>query len=84
MSDSERSHATIVTLRYKEVYDGKFSARVLTRDDGILGMVFRVKDPFNYYVFEMIREAKGGYKQIRKFVNGKASVIFKLDDGGYL
>jgi hypothetical protein len=46
-------------LRYKETYDGKYTARILLRDDGRAGMTFRVKDMFNFYVFEMVRSGRG-------------------------
>jgi hypothetical protein len=85
MMDRYQSFATHLTLRFKELYDAKFTARVLIRDDGRVGFTFRLKDPFNFYVFEMNRIGSGrGYKRIRKFVNGVPTIIYSIDDGGYL
>jgi hypothetical protein len=62
----------MLLLRYKEVYDGVFSMRVMLRNDGSCGVIFRAKDPFNYYVFEMVRDGKNSMKRVRKMVNGRS------------
>lgn len=74
----------MLLMRYKEIYDGIFSMRLLIRNDGSVGIVFRARDPFNYYVLDIRRESGDkGQKRIRKFVNGKSHEVFKVNDGGY-
>ena len=64
----------------------------MAKDDGQIGILFRVKDPFNFYVLEFVRtsggffglQEPGGFKRIRKFINGKPTILQTLNDGGFL
>jgi hypothetical protein len=42
---------TSLFLPYREYYDGNFRASVLLAHEGVIGMLFRYVDPFNYYAF---------------------------------
>jgi hypothetical protein len=43
------------------------------RSEARAGISFRVKDDFNYYVFEVEKTSEGGRRRVRRF-----SYIFKL------
>ena len=43
------------------------------RDNGLAGVVFRAKDVFNYYIFELSQ--KGGFKRVRKVVGGVSTIL---------
>ena len=75
--------ASLLILRYKEYYDGQIEVSFLLRDSDIAGIVFRYKDPFNYYVFE-IRQQGRGWKRIRQVIKGVSQTIAYVEDGGYL
>lgn len=48
--------------------------------EGIMGVMFRVEDSANYYVFEM----KGlEYKRIRRVVRGESHTLIFKKDGGF-
>ena len=55
----------------------------MARASGRMGIVFRYVDQFNYYVFDLQR-GPGGFKRIRKFVNGKSVNLAVIKDGGFL
>jgi len=57
-------------LKYKYWYDGVLKTSILIRDEQIVGIVFRVKDPFNYYAFEL--SAKHKFKRVRRVINGES------------
>lgn len=56
---------------------------ILLRDSGIVGIVFRFKDPFNYYIFEMKQQGHG-FKRIRQVIKGESKTLSEIQDGGYL
>ncbi len=72
-----------MVLNYKRYYDGKFRVSFLGRATGRVGFAFRYIDQFNYYVFDMQR-GPGGFKRLRKFINGKSVNMAVIKDGGYL
>lgn len=39
-------------------------------NNGLWGIMFRVKDHQNYYAFECFRDEEGGFKRIVRVVNG--------------
>ena len=75
--------ASVLILRYKEYFDGIIETSILLRDADIAGIVFRYKDAFNYYVFEMKQQGRG-WKRIRQVIKGISQVIAYVEDGGYL
>jgi hypothetical protein len=54
----------------------------MMRDDKVCGLIFRAKDAFNYYAFEL-KGGVGGFKRFRKVVKGVSEVIALKEDGGY-
>jgi hypothetical protein len=51
------------------------------KDNDQTGFIFRFKDLFNYYCFEMRQEGIG-WKRIRRVSNGISQVISYVEDGG--
>lgn len=47
----------------------------------MVGIVFRFKDYFNHYVFEISQ--KEGFKRVRRLINGDSKVIAINQDGGF-
>ncbi len=45
-----------------------------------MGVMFRVEDSANYYVFEM---KALDYKRVRRIVKGESTVIVSKKDGGF-
>lgn len=75
--------ASFLILKYKEYYDGLIETSILLRDSDTMGILFRYKDAFNYYAFEMKQQGRG-WKRIRKVVKGVSSIVSYVEDGGYL
>ena len=75
--------ATLLVLRYKEYYDGLIETSMLMRDSDTIGIIFRYKDAFNYYAFEMKQQGRG-WKRFRQVIKGVSTTIAYVEDGGYL
>ena len=71
---------TMLLLKYKDFYDCVIEISILMRGNGLVGVCFRVKDPFNFYIFEM---KAGKFKRIRKVIDGVSSVLIEIEDGGF-
>ena len=84
--DRKEHFASLLKLKMKNYYDGKFCVSFLAKDTGRVGFAFRYLDEFNFYAFEMETGSAGksGYKRIRKFVNGEPTVLAIENDGGFL
>ena len=72
--------ASIYYLKYRRYYDFKLNLDVMVRESGKIGVIFRMKDPFNYYALEISQ--KRGYKRFIKVVNGRSRIIEMIKDGG--
>jgi len=54
------------------------------RSEARAGISFRVKDDFNYYVFEVEKTSEGGRRRVRRFLNGVSKTLIEEFNGGYL
>jgi len=72
----------MLVLSEKEYYDFKLTADILIKSQGVAGIVFRMRDEFNYYAF--IIDKSLGYKAIVKVVNNKVTILKQIQDGGIL
>jgi hypothetical protein len=75
-----RKIASIYYLKYLRFYDFKLNLDVMVRNSGKVGVVFRMKNPFNYYAIEISQ--KRGYKRLVKVVNGRYHILEIIKDGG--
>lgn len=75
--------ASVLVLKYNDYYDGIFESNILLKDNDEAGFIFRFKNLFNYYCFE-IRQEGIGWKRIRKVTNGISKVISYVEDGGFI
>jgi len=48
--------ATLIALKYKDYYDKTISFAWLTRDEGLSGAVFRMRDEYNFYYFGLNKD----------------------------
>ncbi len=69
-------------LQGKEYYDFKLTLDLLYLSKGVAGVAFRVQNDFNYYCF--IIDKNQGFKAIGKVINGKLTILKKIEDGGIL
>jgi len=56
MSGGSSYFATILSLKFKDLYDFDISYAWLVRDKGMGGVVFRMRDEYNYYYFGLSTE----------------------------
>jgi|NOAtaT_6_FD_contig_71_1906816_length_639_multi_1_in_0_out_0_2 hypothetical protein len=54
-------------LKYKKFYDFKMTADFKVRSQGFFGFIFRQRDNYNYYSFELKNEVV----QFRRMMEGK-------------
>ncbi|ORM40789.1 uncharacterized protein BXIN_2337 [Babesia sp. Xinjiang] len=73
----------LLNVSNAQYYDFVFSAAVFPGGSGTLGLVFRVVDDDNYYLFQMV-QLNGGYKRLVRMVNGIPYEIAKIEDGGFV
>lgn len=73
----------LLYLANANYYDFIYSAAVFAGGSGTLGLVFRVVDENNYYLFQMI-QMNGGFKRLVRVVNGDPFEIAKIEDGGFI
>jgi hypothetical protein len=66
----------------REYYDFKLSVDILVKANGSAGIIFRMRDEYNYYAFVIDKLA--GTKSIVKVKNGKNTVLKTVKDGGIL
>ena len=52
----------------------------MMQGEGIVGVVFRAEDEFNFYIFEM---KQNQYKRIRRVDKGESKILEQINDGGY-
>lgn len=72
--------ATLLVLKIFRFYDFTLKTSVNMMSEGIVGIMFRVQDSANYYVFEM----KGlEYKRVRRVVRGESTTLVFKKDGGF-
>jgi hypothetical protein len=64
--------ATMAVLKIYRFYDFKLKVSILMKSDGLCGILFRVEDSGNYYVFEM-KNLK--FKRVKRCVKGVCKVI---------
>lgn len=43
---------TMILLKYQQFYDQKVTANIMMQSEGSVGVVFRARDEFNFYVAE--------------------------------
>jgi len=68
-------------IKYKTYYDFEFTCEIMMQEGGGSGgLVFRFKDAFNYYAFEINTNKKS--KILVKYRYGKRYVIGNVQDGG--
>ena len=73
---------SILKVEGKQYYDFKLTVEVLVKSKGIAGVVFRMKDAFNYYAFYI--DKSSGWKALVKVTNGVQTFLSKVRDGGIL
>jgi len=61
-------------------YDFDFQVEVLTRSKGVFGIVFRMRDYFNFLAFEI--DQNTGSKKMIKMKNGIKTELISVNDGG--
>ena len=74
------SYASIYALKHKEYYDFVLNLDVMVRDSKTFGVVFRMKNPYNYYALEISQ--KDGYKRLVRVINGNYNILSEIRDGG--
>ena len=74
------SIASFYVLKYKKYFDFKLNLDLMTRNNLSLGVVWRFKNPFNFYALEISQ--KLGIKRVLRVVNGKYTVLDNIKDGG--
>jgi hypothetical protein len=72
--------ATMLILKIFRFYDFKIKVSVNMDSLGMVGIMFRVEDMANYYVFEMKAME---FKRIRRVVKGQSSIVAFKKDGGF-
>ena len=72
--------ATMLVLKIFRFFDFVIKVSVSMQSEGIVGVMFRVEDSANYYVFEM---KSLDYKRIRRVVKGESTIIISKKDGGF-
>lgn len=84
--NSQSNFSSFLLLKNKMYYDAIFRFSFLSLDFGLLGVVFRYQDAFNYYILEFSRsvDSSQNFKRIRKIKNGISEDLFKINDGGFL
>jgi hypothetical protein len=70
----------MITLNKKIYFDLHLEVDLLCKSNGVAGVLFRVKNSFNYYAF-VIDKSKGT-KSIIKMVNGNQISLLTINDGG--
>jgi hypothetical protein len=61
---------------------GKITLDFSAPEMGIVGVAFKVVDATTYYIFELGLDDMGEFKQVRKVINGKASILVRDDENG--
>ena len=56
-------------MKNKNLYDFKYYVDILSNSGKSAGVIFRMKDPYNFYAFEF--NQKKGYKKLFKSINGE-------------
>jgi len=74
------SYASIYALKHKEYYDFVLNLDIMVKDSKTFGIVFRMKNPYNYYALEISQ--KEGLKRLVRVINGNYKVLSEIKDGG--
>ncbi|KAK1444639.1 LCCL domain containing protein [Babesia gibsoni] len=74
----EGSYAMVTNHRY---FNFDLKADVLAKNEGLIGIAFRVQDQFNFYLFVM--NSRHSNKQLLKMQDGVVHVIATNKDEGY-
>lgn len=76
VSSQEIGEGYYAKLKGLNFYDFDFNISVLSRGTGCLGVVFRAKDDFNFYLFDICD--KDGTKRLSKVENGQVHILKKV------
>ncbi|CRH01558.1 LCCL domain-containing protein, putative [Plasmodium relictum] len=73
ISSTEIGEGSYAKLKGLNFYDSEIIVSVLGRGNGCLGVVFRAKDDFNFYLFDICN--KEGVKRLSKVENGHVQIL---------
>jgi hypothetical protein len=71
-----------LTLTKKIYFDFRLEVEILCKTNGVAGILFRVKNSFNYYAFVIDKNANS--KSIIKVVDGYVHPLLTVNDGGII
>lgn len=76
---------TFLILKNKKYYDALLNIRFMSINYGLVGIAFRYKDAFNYYILELSKsfDISQNFKRIRKIKDGVSTELMKVFDGGF-
>lgn len=78
--NSKNKPASFYILENKHYYDFQLNLDIMTLSENLLGIVFRYRDEFNYYAFQL--NQKSGFKRLVRVSNGRYTKIAEIRDGG--
>ena len=78
--------SSFLLLKNMKLYDGIISFAFKSIEKGLVGLAFRYKDAFNYYILEISRskETSECFKRLRKVKDGISSELNRIEDGGFI
>lgn len=81
----EPSRGTWVIYKNAEWANASLEASMLMTDNDIPGLLFRYVDPDNFYIFDVMQQARAipAFKRLRKVVNGEYTELDIVSDNGY-
>jgi hypothetical protein len=72
----------MIVISEKVYYDFTLSSDILFKNQGVGGIIFRMRDEFNYYAF--IIDKNLGQKAIVKVQNSRVIILKMINDGGII
>ncbi|VWU49342.1 LCCL domain-containing protein [Hepatocystis sp. ex Piliocolobus tephrosceles] len=81
ISNTEISEGYYATLKGLNFYDFEINVSILSKGTGCFGIVFRAKDDFNFYLFDVCD--KEGLKRLSKVENGEVTILKQYEENVY-
>ena len=78
--NSKHRPASFYVLQNKDFFDFRLNLDIMTINENLIGIVFRFRDEYNYYSFEL--NQKSGYKRLIRVSDGRYHKIAEVHDGG--